>query len=303
MPLRWRSRGACYLPWWLCSVPLSCAGSIGAWVRSLSCSGRGYRCFHSSVTPLLHGLRRPSKESKKKRIRIRGVVEESLLATARSSGHFSLEYMGISLAFRKRNSILTKVEMKAGFLGAVMERFRGTGVLLILMAVLLFSGWLSLSFGLAPGAVVSLQLLAMTLSSSLVAYVRRIFSGTRTRPERTWRRILERFCGIGAGSPTRADAVMLPHPATLRSCSPSEVPESRSGSPRWPGSICGSARNASVALVGESGSGKSSPLWLLLPVYRSGPAEPSPSTGSDLKRTSLRRRVRFAQRIGIVLRD
>jgi ATP-binding cassette subfamily B protein len=97
------------------------------------------------------------------------VVDESLSAVALIRA-FAIEHLGAA-AFRSRNEALARSTMTAVFWAAIMERFTSAGILFGQVFVLGLSLWLVFAGSMSVGTMVSLQMLAVLLGSSLLYIV------------------------------------------------------------------------------------------------------------------------------------
>jgi len=234
-----------------------------------------------------------AEKCKDEEIRILGVVEESLTARLIVRA-FSIEHMGISL-FRKRNELLMRCGIRAGFLTAAMERLAGSGVLGMQVAVLAFSVWLSFNFGLTPGTVVSLQLLAMALGSALLVGAEYLSALDQGRE--AWQRIRNE---LADPSPVLDKSSARVLPPLQNEIVFFDVKYSYDGEhPALAGVTLRVPKGKYIAFVGPSGSGKSTLLRLLMR-FQDPDSGMVTIDGHDLRavtQSSLRNRV------GIVLRD
>ena len=112
---------------------------------------------------------RASHESRQHETGVLKVVEESLSAQALIRA-FAIEHLGTA-AFRSRNEALTRSAMKAGLSNALVERFTGAGILAEQVFVLGLSLWLVFNRQMTIGTMVSLQMLAALLGTSLLYLV------------------------------------------------------------------------------------------------------------------------------------
>lgn len=112
---------------------------------------------------------RATHESRRHETGVLNVVEESLSAQALIRA-FAIEHLGAA-AFLTRNEALTRTAMKAGLWSAFVERFTGAGVLLEQIFVLGLSLWLVFSRAMTVGAMLSVQMLAALLGTSLLYLV------------------------------------------------------------------------------------------------------------------------------------
>ena len=199
-----------------------------------------------------------SASCKDEEVRILGVVEESLTAKAIIRA-FSLEHMGIAL-FRKRNDLLARGEAAAGFLAALRERLMGTGLIGLQLAVFLMGAWLAFDNQLRPGALVSIQLLAMALGSALLMLSEYMASLEEGRS--AWSRIQE---GLADPAPVldRPGAKTLP-PLQDEILLTDVKYRYDDEHVALGGVTVRLPRHKYVALVGPSGSGKSTILRLLM---------------------------------------
>lgn len=108
-------------------------------------------------------------ESRAHESSVLSVVEESLSAQAVIRA-FAIEHLGAA-AFRSRNEALTRSSMRAGLWAAFVERFTAAGILLEQTFVLGLSLWMVFERGMTLGTLVSLQMLAALLGTSLLYLV------------------------------------------------------------------------------------------------------------------------------------
>ncbi len=108
-------------------------------------------------------------ESRERETHVLSVVQESLAAQAVIRA-FAIEHLGAA-AFRSRNDALARSTMTAGLWSAFMERFTGAGILLEQVFVLALSLWLVFARQMSIGNMVSLQMLAAVLGTSLLYLV------------------------------------------------------------------------------------------------------------------------------------
>ena len=116
-----------------------------------------------------------------------GALRENLSAQAIIRA-FSLEKMGLTV-FRKRNDVLSRSMMRAGLLSAFTERFTGAGILCIQTFLLVLSTWLAYEKQITVGTLVALQMLAVTLSTSLLFIIE--YLPSISIASAAWRRIQE----------------------------------------------------------------------------------------------------------------
>ena len=112
---------------------------------------------------------RAVRESRERETGVLSIVEESLSAQAVIRA-FAIEHLGAA-AFRARNDALTRSTMKIGLWSAFVDRFTGVGILLEQIFVLCLSLWLVFDRRLTIGSMVSLQMLAALLGTSLLYLV------------------------------------------------------------------------------------------------------------------------------------
>ena len=120
------------------------------------------RALSPRSTRALHDFRRDEKK-------VLSVVEESLSAQAVIRA-FAIEHLGAA-AFRTRNDALARSEMRASVWAAFVERFTGAGILIEQVLVLGLSVWLATAREMTLGTLVSLQMLAAILGTSLLYLV------------------------------------------------------------------------------------------------------------------------------------
>jgi len=230
---------------------------------------------------------------KDEEIRILGVVEESLTARYVIRA-FSLERMGISL-FRKRNELLMHGETKAGLYAGAMERLSSVGVLGLQVGVLLFSGWLAFNYGLSPGLVISLQLLAIALGVSLTTCTE--YFPALEESKDAWSRIQE---DLADPAPVLDQSGARALPPLQNEILFFEVkynyPEERTA---LAGVTVQIPRGTSAALVGPSGCGKSTMLRLLLR-FNDPESGVVSIDGNDVK---LVTQASLRSRVGVVLHE
>ena len=229
--------------------------------------------------------------------RVLGALKENLASQAVIRA-FSLEQMGVT-GLRKRNDLLSRSMMRAGLLSAFTERFTGVGILGIQAFVFVLSAWLAFNKEMTIGTLAALQLLAFTLSSSLLFVIEYVPSLVAARA--AWRRIDD---VIQAPQPVRdrPDARFLPPIQTEIVFS--HVDFSYNG--QRPGDIKALSdikaripRGAYVAFVGPSGSGKSTILNLLMRFH-----DPNAGfiavDGHDLRAVT---QASLRSRMGVVLQE
>lgn len=217
-----------------------------------------------TTTARVHKASEALREDEKN---VLGVLRENLSSQAIVRA-FSLEQMGLT-AFRKRNDILSRSMMRAGLLSAFMDRFTGTGILAIHTFLLALSAWLTFEKEMTPGTLIALQMLAVTLSNSLLFIVEYVPSISEARD--AWGRI-EEIIKAPQGVADRPEARFLPPLQTEIVFSHVDFSYDDDGAAhkaladikaRIP-------RGTFVAFVGPSGSGKSTILNLLMRFYDPG---------------------------------
>jgi ATP-binding cassette subfamily B protein len=195
--------------------------------------------------------------------RVLGVLKENLSSQAIVRA-FSLEQMGLA-AFRKRNDVLSRSMMRAGLLTAFMDRFTGTGILAIHTFLLALSAWLTFNREMTPGTLIALQMMAVTLSNSLLFIVEYVPSISAARD--AWRRI-EEIIKAPQGVADRTDARFLQPLQTEIVFSHVDFSYGDgAGNKALTDVKARIPRGAYVAFVGPSGSGKSTILNLLMRFY------------------------------------
>jgi ATP-binding cassette subfamily B protein len=222
-----------------------------------------------------------------------GAFRENLLAQAIIRA-FSLEQMGLS-GFRKRNDVLSRSTMRAGLLSAFMERFTGAGILSIQTFLLVLSAWLAFEKQMTAGTLVALQMLAVTLSTSLLFIIE--YLPSISIASAAWRRIQEAVDAPQAVG-NRPEARFLPPMQTEIVFS--HVSFSYDGQDRDLTDIKARIpRGTYVAFVGPSGCGKSTILGLLMRSH-----DPTAGfiaiDGHDLKSVTL---ASLRSRTGVVLQE
>ncbi|HEY3826513.1 MAG TPA: ATP-binding cassette domain-containing protein [Bryobacteraceae bacterium] len=238
-------------------------------------------------------VNRASAACKEEEKRVLGALRENLSAQAIIRA-FSLEQMGLA-GLRNRNDVLSRSMMRAGLLSAFMERFTGAGILGIQTFLLILNAWLVFEKQMSLGTLVALQMLAVTLSNSLLFIIEYLPSIVLART--AWDRI-EEIVNAPQAVGNRSDARFLPPLQTEIVFS--HVDFSYDGKNRDVTDIKARIpRGTNVAFVGPSGSGKSTILNLLMRFH-----DPTAGfiaiDGHDLKsvtQSSLR------SRIGIVLQE
>ena len=234
-----------------------------------------------------------AEECRDEEVRVLGVLEESLTARQIIRA-FCLEHLGISL-FRKCNEILMRAEIRAGLLAATMERLNGQGLLALQTAVLALSVWLAFDFGLSPGKLIALQLLAFSLGAALTSCAE--YLSAHSDATLAWRQIES---GLRDPAPVLDKASARTLPPLQNDISIRELKYSYDGhSPALSGVSLRIPRGAYIALVGPSGSGKTTLLRLIMRFQ-----DPSGGVisidGHDIRevtQSSLR------SRIGVVLQE
>jgi ATP-binding cassette subfamily B protein len=225
--------------------------------------------------------------------RVVGALRENLASQAVIRA-FSLEKMGLT-GLKKRNDVLSRSMMRAALLSAFMERFTGAGILCIRTFLLALSAWLAFEKQMTAGTLVALQMLAVTLSNSLMFIVEYVPSISSARS--AWRRIedvVEAPQAVG----DRPDARFLPPLQTEIVFS--HVDFSYDGRSRDLTDIKARIpRGTYVAFVGPSGSGKSTILNLLMRFH-----DPTAGfiaiDGHDLKAVT---QASLRSRMGVVLQE
>jgi ATP-binding cassette subfamily B protein len=236
---------------------------------------------------------RASEACKEDEKRVLGALRENLSAQAIIRA-FSLEQMALT-GFRKRNDILSRGMMRAGLLSAFMERFTGAGILCIQTFLLALSAWLAFEKQMTVGTLAALQMLAVTLSTSLLFIIEYLPSVSIAHA--AWNRIREAVDAPQAVG-NRPDARFLPPVQTEIVLS--HVAFSYDGRSRDLTDIKARIpRGTHVAFVGPSGSGKSTILSLLMRFH-----DPTAGfiaiDGHDLKSVTL---ASLRSRIGVVLQE
>ena len=240
---------------------------------------------------------RASEASREQEKRVLGALRENLASQAIIRA-FSLEQMGAA-GFRKRNDLLSRSTMRAGLLSAFTERFTGAGILGIRTFLLLLSAWLAFDGQMSVGTLAALQLLAVTLSNSLLFVIEYLPSIATAKA--AWRRI-EDVVKAPQAVVDRPDARFLPPLQTeivfshvdfsFSDRSPADGKALTDIKARIP-------RGTYVAFVGPSGSGKSTLLSLLMRFY-----DPTAGfiaiDGHDLKSVT---QASLRSRMGVVLQE
>ena len=108
-------------------------------------------------------------DARKNETNVLSLVEESLSAQAVIRA-FAMEHLGAS-AFRARNDALASSAMKASLWSAFVERFTSAGILFEQVVVLGMTSWLTFTGWMTLGSMVSLQMLAALLGTSLLYLV------------------------------------------------------------------------------------------------------------------------------------
>jgi ATP-binding cassette subfamily B protein len=240
---------------------------------------------------------RASEASLEHERRVLGALKENLASQAIIRA-FSLEQMGVT-GFRKRNDLLSRSMMRAGLLSAFTERFTGMGILGIRTFLLVLSAWLAFNRQMTIGTLAALQLLAVTLTDSLLFV--NDFLPSIAAAKAAWRRI-EEIIRAPQSVRDRPDARFLPPLQTeivfshvdfrFDGQSPASIKALTDIKARIP-------RGAYVAFVGPSGSGKSTILNLLMRFH-----DPTAGLiaidGHDLKSVT---QASLRSRMGVVLQE
>jgi ATP-binding cassette, subfamily B, bacterial len=240
---------------------------------------------------------RANEASQEEERRVLGALRENLASQAVIRA-FSLEQMGLT-GLKRRNDLLSRSMMRAGLLSAFKERFTGAGILGIQTFLLVLSAWLAFNKQMTVGTLAAMQLLAVTLSSSLLFVIEYVPSIAAAQA--AWRGIKDI---IQAPQPVRdrPDARFLPPMQTeivfshvdfsLDGQGPAGIKALTDIKARIP-------RGAYVAFVGPSGSGKSTLLNLLMRFH-----DPTAGfiaiDGHDLKSVT---QASLRSRIGVVLQE
>ncbi len=266
--LDWRGGIAALLLWaWIILAPRVPAAALN----------RASAAFREDETRLLDALK--------------GALTAPTLVRA-----FSLERMGIA-RIGKRNDLLTRSAMRAGRLSAFMERFTGAGILGIQTFLLGLSAFLVFDRQMTVGTLAALQMLAVTLSNSLMFIVE--FAPSIAAAQAAHRRMEEALMdALGDSHPVEdaPDARLLP---------PLQI-EIVFSNVDFEGALSGVKaripRGTSVAFVGPSGCGPSAAIGLLMRFH-----DPSSGfiaiDGHDLKalaQASLRSRLGFVPRENVL---
>jgi ATP-binding cassette, subfamily B, bacterial len=227
-----------------------------------------------------------------------GVLRENLSAQAVIRA-FSLEQMGLT-SFRKRNDLLSRSTMRAGFLSAFMERFTGAGILGIQTLLLILSAVLAFERQMTLGTLAALQMLAVMLSHSLLVVIEYLPSVSAATAG--WRRIEDAIEAPARAVSDGPDARFLP--PMQNEIVFSHVDFS------FDGHAAGHDKDLSdikarivrgryVAFVGPSGSGKSTILNLLMRFH-----DPTAGfiaiDGHDLRSVT---QASLRSRMGVVLQE
>jgi ATP-binding cassette subfamily B protein len=226
-----------------------------------------------------------------------GALKENLASQAIIRA-FSLEQMGLT-GFRRRNDLLSRSIMRAGLLSAFKERFSGAGILGIRTFLLALSAWLAFNKQMTIGTLAALQLLAVTLSSSLLFLVE--YAPSIGAAKAAWRR-LDDVIKAPLHVRDRPDARFLPPMQTeivfshvhftFDGRGDADIKALTDIKARIP-------RGTYVAFVGPSGSGKSTLLNLLMRFH-----DPTAGfiaiDGHDLKSVT---QASLRSRMGVVLQE
>ena len=229
--------------------------------------------------------------------RVLGALKENLLAQAVIRA-FSLEQMELA-GFRKRNELLSRSTMRAGFLSAFMERFTGAGILGIRTFLLVLCVWLAFNRQMTIGTLAALQMLAFTSSHSLLFLIEYLPSISAAKA--AWRRI-EGATEAPRTARDRPDARFLPPMQTEIVFSHVDFSFDGPGDGNIKALTDIKARiprGTYVAFVGPSGSGKSTLLDLLMRFH-----DPTAGfigiDGHDLRSVT---QASLRSRMGVVLQE
>lgn len=187
------------------------------------------------------------------------VVEENL-STQGAVRAFSLEQMSL-IAFRKRNEALTRSAARAGLLGAYIDRFTGTGVVLIQISVLGLSMKMATGHDMSVGTLVSLQILVLIVARNLLSVAE--YVPERDRAKDALERAEEVMLAPG-GLDDAKDAKELPPFEHEIGFSNVSFAYSQTVHPQVSFLTARIPKGAYVAFVGPSGSGKTTLLRLMM---------------------------------------
>ena len=207
---------------------------------------------------------------------------------------FSLEQMGAS-AFRHRNEVLGRANVRVGLYSAYAERFTGSGILFLQVFALCLSGWLVLEGQMSAGRLVSLQMLLLMVSNAVVfvaGYLPSLRAGK---------------AGMASIRQALNDDQPLRDASDARRLGPLENEIVLDGvhfayddkTPVLDGASLGFRKGTYTAIVGPSGAGKSTVLHLLMRFYD--PASGRVTfDGHDLKSVGLQS---LRSQMGVVLQE
>jgi len=238
-------------------------------------------------------VNRAVRVSKEEEARLLGTVRENLLAQHVVRA-FSLEKIRIA-GFREHNDLLSKIMTRASLLGTFMERFTGAGILFIQVFLLGLSAWLAFAKQMTPGDFVAMQMLTVTLITSLLSVVD--YAPTLSLAKDAYSRIRE-VIEAPLAVHEREDARFLP-PIQTEIVFANVVFAYDGEHQNLAGVKLRIPRGAYVAFAGPSGCGKSTMLNLLMRFY-----DPRAGfitiDGHDLKAVT---QASLRAQIGVVLQD
>ena len=236
---------------------------------------------------------RANSEVREQEEQVLGTLRENLSAQTIIRA-FSLERAGLAL-FRRRNELLSRSMMRAGFLASFMERFTEGGLLFVQAGLLGLCAWLTFQHRMTLGAMAALQMLAITLSNSLFFLVEYLPALSDAR--HALRRLQAMLDGPRAVEDADEPKLLPPLDSEIVFAG---VHFSYAGEQEQLSGIrLRIAKGSYVGLVGPSGSGKSTMLKLLMRFY-----DPSRGLitidGHDLRQVT---QASLRARMGVVLQD